>query len=41
VTVDLREQGRVTLQQFLPPELAQHDLELYIEVGQWMRFNQL
>ena len=33
VIVDLREQGRVALQQFLPPELAQHDLELYVEVG--------
>lgn len=33
VIVDLREQGRVALQQFLPPELAKHDLELHIEVG--------
>jgi len=33
VPVDLREQGRVTLQQFLPPELAKHDLELYNETS--------
>lgn len=33
VIVDLHEQGRIALQQFLPPELVKHDLELHVEVG--------
>ncbi len=31
--VDLREQARTTLQQFLPPQLAGHSLELRLAIG--------
>jgi nucleotide-binding universal stress UspA family protein len=33
VTIDLREQARTALQQFLPPPLAGHALELRLAVG--------